>query len=711
MPRLLSPRSLALGAVAASLLVYVCATALVPSPVRWFFLKIVRCIGGRERERNSFFLRRPSIFPDLDLSTSTPSLLLPRFKQTQATSRLALRVAGLDPTASGRRTGTRSNLPDYLSSFERRSSGSGSSGSGSSSGRSGEENKNNAFEAAAEVAAADALLRLPLPPPQQQPRSSAPRVHVIVTSNGSPYLNYQTRLLFASWQRLKSNSSSSSSSSVSSSSASLSSNSPTTATKMAGFTRILHRTTDDALTREVPTLRVAPRTPRCDEWCPFPVADRPEAVRSFFAAVRSRGSGGKGSAMIPGMEEERDAESLFYFLAETDYLFLRPLQVPKNLFSSFPPPSSSAASPSSPPQLFDGVAFPFGYIQPRAGVVAPILERLFSLSGGGGEGGSKEKRSKDGGRNLDGSDDSSSSLAVPNTGPSPVLLPLHSWLRLLPAWVSFTETIEQDLEAREVLAWIREMVRSFFLFLSLFFLSFSLLRSHSPRKLFSHSSLPLQKQQYAFSAAAAVSGVKLDLVPPPPPVPVPGSGPGSVPSSSEGKKRSADSGGERGDPLILQPPEDERLGSAAAIHYTWGTRIVRIEGEEGQVEEEEGSERVGGGARAATATAAATEPGEQQLPAEASSTSKDQERLVWEFDKRKTTEASAVELLPRPGALPESFDPRWRLAGSKARGESWKRGKKVSRALYETLKVQVREINACIDWIQEREGKEKGKGG
>ena len=51
MPRLLSPRSLALGAVAASLLVYVCATALVPSPVRWFFLKIVRCIGGREREK------------------------------------------------------------------------------------------------------------------------------------------------------------------------------------------------------------------------------------------------------------------------------------------------------------------------------------------------------------------------------------------------------------------------------------------------------------------------------------------------------------------------------------------------------------------------------------------------------------------------------------------------------------------------------------
>ena len=158
----------------------------------------------------------------------------------------------------------------------------------------------------------------------------------------------------------------------------------------------------------------------------------------------------------------------------------------------------------------------------------------------------------------------------------------------------------------------------------------------------------------------------------------------------------------------MQPPEDEQRGSAAAIHYTWGTRIVRIEGEEEKEEGGGGRESVGG--EAATATAA-TEPG-GQLSREASS-EEDLERLVWEFDKRKTTEPSAVELLPRPRALPERFDPRWRLAGSRegpgargggaARGGGWKRGKKVSRALYETLKVQVREINACIDWIQERE--------
>ena len=124
----------------------------------------------------------------------------------------------------------------------------------------------------------------------------------------------------------------------------------------------------------------------------------------------------------------------------------------------------------------------------------------------------------------------------------------------------------------------------------------------------------------------------------------------------------------------------------------------REEGD-GEGDEEEGSERVGGGAATAAETAT-TEAGKH--PREAS---EDLERLVWEFDKRKTTDASAVELLPRPQALPEAFDPRWRLAGSKTAAGGWKRGKKVSRALYETLKAQVREINACIDWILEREEK------
>ena len=178
-------------------------------------------------------------------------------------------------------------------------------------------------------------------------------------------------------------------------------------------------------------------------------------------------------------------------------------------------------------------------------------------------------------------------------------------------------------------------------------------------------------------------------------------------SSPEEEEEKSSSDGDDDDdqgraPLILQPPEDEQLGNAAAINYTWGTRIVRVEGGG----EDDGNERVqrGGAATMATATTATeTQPGKQTPEASEAS----EERLVWAFDKRKTTDASAVELLPRPQALPEAFDPRWRLAGSKtAAAGGWKRGKKVSRALYETLKAQVREINACIDWIWERE-KEK----
>lgn len=91
---------------------------------------------------------------------------------------------------------------------------------------------------------------------------------------------------------------------------------------------------------------------------------------------------------------------------------------------------------------------------------------------------------------------------------------------------------------------------------------------------------------------------------------------------------------------------------------------------------------------------------------------------MWEFDKRKVTSAEAVELLPRPTPLPEPFDPRWRLAGSRISGSGrggrgsggsggWKKGKPVTRALYDSLREQVAEINASIDWIQEQEEKRK----
>ena len=143
-----------------------------------------------------------------------------------------------------------------------------------------------------------------------------------------------------------------------------------------------------------------------------------------------------------------------------------------------------------------------------------------------------------------------------------------------------------------------------FFFLFRHSLSLSLSLSLSP---FFHSITTIDKQ-YAFSAAAAVSGVKLDLVPPP----------SSVLSSEEERKKKSssddDDNNEEVDsvaPLILQPPEDERLGDAAAIHYTWGTRIVEVEGEEeGENGEEEKEEEGGGGG---TAAAAATTTGKASL--------------------------------------------------------------------------------------------------
>ena len=42
----------------------------------------------------------------------------------------------------------------------------------------------------------------------------------------------------------------------------------------------------DNLAAQVPTWRANPLTPACDQWCEFPVSDRPNAVRQFFQAAK-----------------------------------------------------------------------------------------------------------------------------------------------------------------------------------------------------------------------------------------------------------------------------------------------------------------------------------------------------------------------------------------------------------------------------------------
>jgi len=88
------------------------------------------------------------------------------------------------------------------------------------------------------------------------------------------------------------------------------------------------------------------------------------------------------------------------------------------------------------------------------------------------------------------------------SGPAPVLMRAKDWATLTPDWERFTFHIENTKEAVDKLGWVREM--------------------------------------YAFSIAAAVHGVGLDL------------------------KRTPRN------ELIAQPPNDQVVGEAAMLHYTWG---------------------------------------------------------------------------------------------------------------------------------------------
>lgn len=70
--------------------------------------------------------------------------------------------------------------------------------------------------------------------------STGDTVHVVFTSNGLPNLNWQTLILLGSFRRARR---------------------MRGGNKMAGFTRILHRQSDDELSPYVPTFRVDPLRP------------------------------------------------------------------------------------------------------------------------------------------------------------------------------------------------------------------------------------------------------------------------------------------------------------------------------------------------------------------------------------------------------------------------------------------------------------------
>ena len=130
-------------------------------------------------------------------------------------------------------------------------------------------------------------------------------VHTMITSNGSPYMNWQTRVFYQTWKKAASEKDS----------------------VLRHFTRILHRSTDDSLMDLVPTWRADPTHVECDNSCDYAVKDRARAIAEWMKSDDSR-------------------RCSHILMAETDYLFIRS-----------PPPSVLLAKGIS-------YGFLFGYIVP-----------------------------------------------------------------------------------------------------------------------------------------------------------------------------------------------------------------------------------------------------------------------------------------------------------------------------------------------------------
>ncbi len=90
-------------------------------------------------------------------------------------------------------------------------------------------------------------------------------LHTIMTSNGNVYMNWQSRVMYASYLKHAS----------------------TEGSIMKAFTRILHKGRHDELMHEIPTMRFNPVQSKCDGWCDYPVADRSQAVTQWLETADS----------------------------------------------------------------------------------------------------------------------------------------------------------------------------------------------------------------------------------------------------------------------------------------------------------------------------------------------------------------------------------------------------------------------------------------
>ncbi|GLI66190.1 hypothetical protein VaNZ11_009955 [Volvox africanus] len=203
-------------------------------------------------------------------------------------------------------------------------------------------------------------------------------IHSIFTCGGDYYQDFQSRIMYGTYklvQRMPGGE------------------------KLTGFTRILHRMKPDELMDEIPTFRANPLHPQCDEWCDFPVADRPNAVKQWIDAAA------KDPSMIKGA---------WILLLECDYVWMRPVQAP------------DAYDPRA-----NGFQFMFDYIMPDHPNAVPFMVKL--------SGGRVDPKK------------------IPQSGPAPVLIRYTELAALTPDWERVTADIEADPEAVKQLDWVREM--------------------------------------------------------------------------------------------------------------------------------------------------------------------------------------------------------------------------------------------------------------
>eukprot|EP00245_Coleochaete_scutata_P006796 TRINITY_DN21580_c0_g1_i1.p1 TRINITY_DN21580_c0_g1~~TRINITY_DN21580_c0_g1_i1.p1 ORF type:complete len:801 (+),score=219.38 TRINITY_DN21580_c0_g1_i1:188-2590(+) len=162
-------------------------------------------------------------------------------------------------------------------------------------------------------------------------------IHVLLTSNGSPYMNWQSRLMLYTFKKVQG----------------------MPGNDMRHFSRVLHRMTGDDMMNEMHTIRVDPLDPKCDDWCDYPVASRPDAIQHWL--------------------DSGDVKAEWILMIETDYLFVKPITIPASKRAlGFP---FSYIVPSDP-NIFDIMKkwYPTGKVEDIPGTGnAPLLIRVEDL--------------------------------------------------------------------------------------------------------------------------------------------------------------------------------------------------------------------------------------------------------------------------------------------------------------------------------------------